>query len=96
MGARNRVGIGLSYRPQGYISWRNRFRGIDPPLSTLVFLTHVQICKKKWSKLILKSLNLILLATVFLDSERKEHYKRILIKINKNLPTKTIFETFFH
>jgi hypothetical protein len=23
MGARNRVGIGLSYRPPGYIGWRN-------------------------------------------------------------------------
>jgi len=28
MRSRNRVGIGLSYRP-GYISWRNRFLGID-------------------------------------------------------------------
>jgi hypothetical protein len=31
MGARNRVGIGLSYRPAmpGYIGWRNWFLGID-------------------------------------------------------------------
>jgi hypothetical protein len=27
MGARNRVGIGLSYRAVGYIGWRNRFLG---------------------------------------------------------------------
>jgi hypothetical protein len=30
MGARNRVGIGLSYTGlPGYIGWRNRFLGID-------------------------------------------------------------------
>ncbi len=29
MGARNRGGIGLSYRPPGYIGWRNSFLGID-------------------------------------------------------------------
>ncbi len=30
MGARNRVGIGLSYRPAtGYTAWRNWFLGID-------------------------------------------------------------------
>jgi hypothetical protein len=31
MGARHRVGIGLSYRPAGlhYIGWRNSFLGID-------------------------------------------------------------------
>jgi hypothetical protein len=28
MGARNRGGIGLSYRP-GYIGWRNSFLGIN-------------------------------------------------------------------
>jgi hypothetical protein len=28
MGARNRVGIGLSYLP-GFIGWRNSFLGID-------------------------------------------------------------------
>jgi hypothetical protein len=30
MGARNRVGIGLSYQPPGYIAWRNWFLGINP------------------------------------------------------------------
>jgi hypothetical protein len=29
MGARNRVGIGLSYSPPGYIAWRNWFHEID-------------------------------------------------------------------
>jgi hypothetical protein len=29
MGARNRIGRGLSYRPPGYIGWRNSFLGID-------------------------------------------------------------------
>ncbi len=29
MGTRNRVGIGLSSAPPGYIGWRNRFLGID-------------------------------------------------------------------
>ncbi len=29
MGARNRVGIGLSYRPAFNIGWRNRFLVID-------------------------------------------------------------------
>ncbi len=28
-GARNRVGIGLSYRPAGYTAWQNWFLGID-------------------------------------------------------------------
>jgi hypothetical protein len=29
MGARNRGGIGLSYRPAGYIGWLYSFLGID-------------------------------------------------------------------
>ena len=29
MGARNQVGIGLSYRHAGYIGWRNWVLGID-------------------------------------------------------------------
>ncbi len=39
MWARNQVGIGLSYRPAGYVSWRDRFLGIDSlaPLTSSVF-----------------------------------------------------------
>ncbi len=29
LGTRNRIGIGLSYRPASYIGWRNWFFGID-------------------------------------------------------------------
>jgi len=29
MGARNRIGIGVSYRPPGYTAWRNWFLGLD-------------------------------------------------------------------
>jgi hypothetical protein len=36
MGARNQVGIGLSYRPAGYVGWRDRFLGIDS-LAPLTF-----------------------------------------------------------
>jgi hypothetical protein len=33
VGDRKRVGIGLSYRPPGYIGWRNSFLGIDSGVS---------------------------------------------------------------
>ncbi len=41
-GDRNREGIGLSYRPPGYIGWRNRFLGIN-------FWPRARICKRLWS-----------------------------------------------
>jgi hypothetical protein len=52
MGARNRVGIVLSYLPQGYIGWWTPFLGIDPGLHVykygLSLFDRTALCKNQF------------------------------------------------